>query len=399
MQVPMIRPYLGEEEEQAVIDVLRSGWLIQGKKVEELEGMIAAVAGTDYAEVCSSCTTALHMALLAVGVKPSDEVLVPAFTFVASWNAIEYCGATPIPVDIEPETFNMSPEHLEEVYDRHPLAKSIMPVHLFGLGADMQSIMDVMVEHQGNWPALVEDAACALGSLIPLRGDDGKVVKAPAGAIGQAGCFSFHPRKPIATGEGGAVTTSYAPIAKEVHRLKDFGFEMTNLERHNAGATLMPEVNVLGYNYRMTDIQAAIGVEQMKKFPWIISEKQRRAAIYDEELAGVEWLMTPKVPDGFVHTYQSYACLVGGIPDNPDAMHEVDRASVMAQLKEMGVATRQGTHAVPWLGYYAKKYGYRREDFPNTSYADEHGLTIPLYPHMPDEEQEYVIESIKAVKV
>ncbi len=389
MQVPMIRPYLGEEEEQAVIEVLRSGWLIQGKKVEELEGMVAKVAGTLYAKACGNCTEALHMALLAVGVKPGDRVLVPAYTFVASWNAIRYCGAHPVAVDIDPMTFNMSPEDLAWTMDRETDAVAIMPVHLFGLCADMDGIIKAMARSlKGGRIPIVEDAACALGSSLMMDGPDGPV-RVVAGSLGSSGSFSFHPRKPIATGEGGMLVTNSKEIAFEANRLRDFGFEVTNLARHTAGATLMPEVNVLGYNYRMTDIIAAIGVEQMKKFDWIVSEKQRRAAIYDKELAGVGWLATPYIPEGYVHTYQSYACMVDPA---------VDRASVMAQLKEMGVATRQGTHAVPWLNLYLS-YEYKREDFPGTVLADEQCLTIPLYPHMPDEEQEYVIESIKAVKV
>lgn len=376
MKVPILRPFLDGREVEAVKDVLESGWLIQGKKVEEFEGLVRELVGTDFAKACSSCTTALHMSLLALGIGPGDKVLVPAFTFVATANAVEYTGATPIFVDVDPVTFNINIEDLlrknaEYIQD----VRAVIPVHLFGLCADMKPIMELENLH------VIEDAACALGSYSP----EGR-----AGEMSDIACFSFHPRKPIATGEGGMMTTNDKFLSEQVHSLRDFGFTGTNLERHEKGATLMPEVNMLGYNYRMTDIQGAIGVVQMQKYREIMYRKRISADIYDHYLADVRWLATPHVPPGYYHTYQSYACRV---------LPPANREDVMAQLREAGVSTREGTHAVPMLGLYQKKYGLDSRDFPGMMAADRECLTIPMFPSMTHEEREYVIEAIKKVKV
>lgn len=376
MKVSILRPYLDEREANAVKEVLESGWLIMGRKVEEFEKRVAKLVGVDYAKACSSCTTALHMAVLALGIGPGDKVLVPSFTFVATANAVEYTGATPVFVDVDPKTFNIDPVDAYMQYEAFgDEVKAVIPVHLFGLCADVGPFLRDERLH------VIEDAACALGSYGP----DGM-----AGAMGDLGCFSFHPRKSIATGEGGMVTTKDRYLAETIHQLRDFGFTGTNLERHEKGVTLMPEVNLLGYNYRMSDINGAIGVEQMKKWDEIVGKKIAKAEIYERELGGIEWLALPYVPEGYNHTYQSYACRV---------LPPADRGKVMEQLKEAGVATREGTHAVPLLGYYAKKYGHTPKDFPGMDAADKQCLTIPMFPSMTEEEQAYVIEAIKRVRV
>lgn len=393
MQVPITRPYIGEEEKRAVAEVLDSGWLIQGSKVEEFERMVARYAKVEYAKACSNCTTALHMALVALGLDSFDEsmwleVIVPAYTFVASANAVEYTGAKPVFVDIDLDTFNIDAKKLEDSLTTFTM--SIMPVHLFGLCADMREINKFV---RGRNIKVVEDAACALGSVCPAG---------TAGSMSDAGAFSFHPRKSITTGEGGMLTTNNKRIADEVGALRDFGFRVTNLERHQKGATIMPSVDILGYNYRMTDIQAAIGIEQMKKFDVILTDKKLLAAIYDQEFAGVGWLKTPHVPAGFVHTYQSYACLVRKTDKLDEESIEENgrlRNKVMGILKEKGIATRQGTHAVHMLDYYATKYEIKPMDYPNTFAADRMCLTIPLFPQMTDDERQYVIDNIKKIKV
>jgi len=377
MKVPVLKPYLDEREEEAVIEVLRSGWLIMGKNVEELERRVATMVGARYAKACNSCTAALHMAMLALGIGPGDKVLVPAYTFVATANAVEYTGAEVVFVDVDPKTFNIDVNDTMERYlQAREGVKAVVPVHLFGLNAYVKPFFELSDEIK-----IVEDAACAMGS----KGPEGY-----AGAIGSIGCYSFHPRKSIATGEGGMVVTNDIELAEKMHQFRDFGFTGTNLERHEKGVTVMPEVNLLGYNYRMTDILGAIGVAQIKKWDEIVSKKLALAKIYDKELADVAWLQTPYVPDGYFHTYQSYACMV-----DP----KVDRASVMNQLKEAGVATREGTHNVPLLGYYAKKYGHKRGDFPGADKCDKQCMTIPMYPGLKEDEQTYVIEMIKKVRV
>jgi perosamine synthetase len=389
MNIPITKMCLGNEEVEAVRKVLESGWLIMGSKCAEFENQVKAISGTKHAKSCSSCTTGLHMSLLACGVKKGDKVAVPAYTFVATANAVEYCGAEPIFVDIDLRTFNIDPIDLQyRTWYRKLSPVAFIPVHLFGLCADMAKVIEI-----ANGRPVIEDAACALGSSCP---------EGMAGAMGNVGAYSFHPRKCVTTGEGGVVVTNDDEIAEKVHAYRDFGFSTTNIERHKSGATIMPPVKVLGYNYRLNDIQAAVGVEQMKKINWILEGKRRVAATYDRELT-MNWLQTPHVPEGYVHNYQSYAVVVGGKEYKPDAtyidMWGTVRDRLMAYLKDKGIATRQGTHAVHMLDYYAKKYRIEPTSLINTYAADKMVITIPLYPQMTEDEQTYVIEAIRGFKV
>lgn len=394
MNIPITKPYLGEEEKRAVCEVLESGWLVQGSKVDELERMVCQYTGARFARASTSGTTSLHLALLALGVRPGDEVLLPSFTYIASANAIEYTGARPVFIDIDLKTFNIDPQkveaYLEQAKRRNSRVKGIMPVHLFGLMADMGLIMDIAREYS---LFVIEDAACALGSLRNA---------AHAGTFGEAGCFSFHPRKPVTTGEGGILTTNNPEIAAKVQSLRDHGAAVSDIDRHEKGGFLLPAFDVLGYNYRMTDIQGAIGVEQMKKFPWILEMKIKKAKRYDEELKGLPWLKTPYVPEGYKHTYQSYVTSVQSHEDKDLTLGAIEKLNefrnrIMADLEEKGVATRQGTHAVHTLNYYKKKYSLKDEDYLNSLAADRLSMTIPLYPQMTDEEQEYVITEMKSL--
>jgi len=390
MKIPITKPYFGEEEKEAVCAVLDSGWVVQGPRVAEFERLVSEYVGAKFAKASTSCTTSLHLALRALEVGPGDEVLLPSFTFIASANAIEYTGARPVFIDIDLNTFNIDTRKVEEYLERarkHGTnVRAIMPVHLFGLCAEMDNIIEIAQKYN---LFVIEDAACALGSLYKGR---------YAGTLGDAGCFSFHPRKPITTGEGGMLTTNNPDIAAKAESLRDHGAAVSDKTRHDTGTSLLPAYDVLGYNYRMTDIQGAIGIVQMGKFPWILEKRIEKAKRYDEALKSLPWLKTPRVPDGFRHSYQSYVTLVQDLKDNStvEKSHRF-RNRVMATLEKNGIATRQGTHAVHTLNYYKKKYDLKEEDYPNALAADRLSMTLPLYPQMTDEEQEYVINQLKAI--
>lgn len=355
-------------------DCLNSGWLVQGPKVAEFETLWANYTGAAHARATTSCTTALHLALIAIGVQPGDEVIVPAFTWVATANAVEYCGAVPVFVDIDPATFNIDVSAIERAITDRTVA--LLPVHEFGLSADMQPILEIAKRHGLK---IVEDAACACGSMYQ---------GAHVGTIGDVGCFSFHPRKAITTGEGGMITTNRESIADLVGVLRSHGAQMSDLDRHNsARGFALPEFNLLGFNYRMTDIQAAIGIVQMGRLTNILDMRRSVAHRFSAELGDLQALSIPSEPDGSRHVYQSYVTMVN------ESGAERDRIALA--LQDCGIATRQGTHAVHTLGYYAKKYGLSAEDYPNAWRADRQSLTLPVYAGMTDEEQSYIIEQTR----
>ena len=363
---------------------LDTGWVVQGPYVKEFEDKFSTFTGAKFSAAATSCTTALQLAVAALGLKPGDEVIVPAFTWISTANVVEFMGAKPIFCDIDLQTFNIDVMQLEDVITSRTVG--IIPVHLFGLSADMGPIM-ALADKYGLW--VVEDAACGFGSQYNGR---------HVGAFGDAGCFSFHPRKSITTGEGGMVTTNQAELDQLVRCLRDHGASRTDLARHSSKAAfLLAEYNHLGYNYRMTDIQGAMGSIQMDRAEFILDKRTQRARNYDAMLADVTWLDPPLVPAGYVHGYQAYVCLFR--PEEPtlenvDRLHEW-RNTLMLRLEEKGIATRQGTHSPIILGYYAQKYGLSPEQFPQAYMADRLGLTLPLYVQMTDEEQDFVMSELQ----
>jgi len=374
MNIPITKPFFDEAEKEAVIKPLETGWVVQGPNVAEFEQRFAEYTGAKYAKATTSCTTALHLALIACGISEGDEVIVPAFTYVATANAVEYQKAKPIFVDIDIETFNIDVGLLEQAITSK--TRAIIPVHLFGLCADMEPILEIAEKFN---LVVVEDAACAVGSLYKSK---------HAGIFGHTGCFSFHPRKSITTGEGGMLTTDDAGIATQIDALRSHGATVSDVERHKKGAFVLPEHNIVGYNYRMTDLQGAIGIQQMNKLDWILNRRIELAHIYDKALKGIDGINTPFVPEGYKHTYQSYVTFV-------DNNCPLSRDELALQLKSKGIATRQGTHAVHALGYYKKKYYLKEQDYPMAWKADRQSMTFPLYPQMTVEEQKYVINNIK----
>jgi len=375
LNVPITRPLFGPEEAAAIVMPLETGWIVQGPQVAEFERLFRDLTGAPHALATTSCTTALHLALAVLGVGPGDEVIVPAFTYVASANVVEQSGARTVFCDIDPRTYNVDPASLERAITQQ--TKAIMPVHLFGLVADMPAVTDVAQRHR---LAMVEDAACAVGST--LNGQH-------AGTFGDFGAFSFHARKPITTGEGGMLTVRDDGHAARAEALRSHGGLVSDLERHRKGSFALPEHDEVGFNYRMTDFQGALGVVQMGRLETVLTARQALAARYTEALAELPGLTTPLVPQGCVHTYQSYVVRIDPV------QAALPRDALALELQQRGIATRQGTHAVHMLGYFRRRYEIKPEDFPNAYDADATSLSLPLFPSMSAEEHDYVIGNIR----
>jgi perosamine synthetase len=375
--IPIAKPYFDEQEHLAVAEVLSSGWVVQGPRVREFEKMFENFQGCKHAVATTSATTALHIALCSVGIGKSDEVIVPAFTHPATANVVRYMGAKPVFVDVKLPDFNIDPLKIEKKMTKK--TKAIIPVHLFGLPADMDPIMDIAKSFKLK---VIEDAACAQGTVYK-----GKRV----GDIGDCGAFSFHPRKSITTGEGGMLTTNDEEIAARAKILRSHGESISDELRHKADEIVYPDFVMLGFNYRMTDIQAAIGVKQMEKLPHILEERRKIAMRYDEllsELVKEEFLFLPPQGKGFIHSYQSYVVLF-----RERVKNKRDRLS--NELQKKGIATRKGTYHVPGTKYYRQTFGFKKGDFPNSEMADEKSLALPLYVGMDNGDIDYVVDNLK----
>lgn len=394
-KIPITRVAIDAREEELVLQVLRSGWLAQGKQVAEFEHRFAEWLGVRHAIATTSCTTALHLALIAAGVEHRDEVILPSFTFIATANAIEYIGARPVFVDIDPATFTIDLNQLEScLRDRIALGKrvkAIIPVSLFGLCVPMPEINQLAEKYNA---VVIEDAACGLG---------GTRKEHKAGTEATISCFSFHPRKVITTGEGGMIVINDNAIAEHLRRLRDHG--ALRKGHLNDQPFLMPEFPEVGYNYRMTDLQGAVGVAQMEKLDEILLHRKEKAERYNQLLAGHPAFALPKEPRGYSHGWQSYVCTFTGGYELADLANDkrlIDqfaklRTRLMGELESLGISTRQGTHAVHMLSYYHDKYGYQPFDLPNCYLADKLSLALPLYHSLTNAEQEYVVESINNV--
>jgi perosamine synthetase len=385
--VPIARTSLTEAEVESVLAPLRSGWLVQGPKVKEFEDKWSAFTSSRHSAAVTSCTTALHLSLAALGFGPGDEAIVPAFTWIATANVIEHLGGRVVFCDIDLETYNLDIKQLAEKIT--PRTKAILPVHLFGLAADMDPILALAREHK-LW--VVEDAACGFGSRYKGR---------HVGSFGDAGCFSFHPRKAITTGEGGMVTTNSEELITRVRRLRDHGAAMSDLQRHlGARPYLLADHPDAGYNQRMTDIQAALGAAQMDRAAAIVSERQRLAAVYDRAFAGLSWLRTPTCAEGYEHGYQSYACMFQPEEVVPQSIPRINEArnQWMDELLRAGVSTRPATHAVHMLTFYSEKYQLAPNDFPRAWAANDCSISLPLFHGMTEKEQNHVIEQVLSRK-
>jgi len=370
MSVPITKPALTEEEARAPYESIKSGWVTQGPKVAEFEKAVAAYVGAKHGVATTSCTTGLHLALATIGIGPGDEVIVPSFTFIASANAILYTGATVVFCEIDPRTFNADPADIEKRITKK--TKAIMPVDQIGLGCDIDAINDIAKRHGID---VVEDAAPTIGGTYKGR---------RVGSNAHQTVFSFHPRKVITTGEGGMITSDDDALADKARKLRAHAMSVSDLDRHKADRPILEEYDELGFNYRMTDIQASIGLVQIRRLDDLLKIRVAKADRYGRELSDLKKLRTPHTPPYATHTYQSY-CL--------DLDRSVDRDDLMARLLRRGVATRRGVMASHLEKVYRDRVG--KVSLPITEEKARSTMLIPLFATMTDDEQTYVIESLR----
>lgn len=365
--IPITRLSLGEEEAQAAADVVRSGWLMNGPRTAEFERLVAEYVGAEHAIAVSSCTTALHLALLAAGVGPGDEVICPSYSFIATANAARYVGATPVFVDIDARTFNIDPGLIEAAIT--PRTRAILPVSQIGLPADIPAIRKIAGEHG---LAVVEDAAPSLGATI-----DGVRL----GGLSDITCFSFDARKILTTGEGGMITTNDAEAAERIRLLRAHAASVSTADRDRAQKVILETYPEVGFNYKITDIQAAIGCVQMGKVDQIVAERRRLGKRYDELLFGDDRVEVPLEPAGYEHVYQSY---------NVRLRTERSQEDVMRAMLELGVATRRilAIHDQP-------AYGGVQAPLPHTEDAAARTILLPLFVGLTDAEQDQVVDALR----
>lgn len=371
-QIPITKPELGEEEVAAVSEALRSGWIAQGPLVARFERVLAERLGVAEVVLTSNCTTALHLALLCAGIGPGDEVIVPSFTFIATANSVLHAGGRPVFVDIDPRTYNMDPALIEAAIT--PRTKAIIPVDQIGLAADLDAVNEIARRHGLR---VIEDAAPALGATYRGR---------PVGAISEQTCFSFHPRKSITTGEGGAITTNNSEMAARARVLRSHGASVSDLVRHSSSSVLIEVYEELGYNYRMTDMQAAIGMVQLGKLNDILTRRRRLAERYNAAITEIDGLTPPYAPEDAPHTYQSYCVRLDPERTSP-------RETVMARMLEHGIATRRGVMAIHEEPYYVNRFG--AVSLPVTEAATRQTLLLPLFASMTETEQDRVLDALR----
>jgi dTDP-4-amino-4,6-dideoxygalactose transaminase len=366
--IPITRLGVGDEEAAAAAEAVRSGWLTQGKRGQQFEAAVAQYVGARHAIATNSCTTALHLALIAAGVKAGDEVVCPSFSFIATANAILYAGATPVFVDIDPRTYNIEPKFVEAAITERTTA--ILPVSQIGLAADIPAIMAIARRYGLK---VVEDAAPSLGATIG---------ESRIGSLSDFTCFSFDARKILTTGEGGMITTNSDDAAERLRRLRAHSASVSTAARHDSNRIVFEEYPELGYNYKLTDIQAAIGIVQMKKLDSVLTARRRLAERYARLLANDPRILTPHEPADLRHVYQSYCVRV--ITKKP-------QLAIMNDLAARGIATRRimASHLEP---FYRQRFPHLV--LPETERAATETLLLPMFVGLTDDEQDQVIKAL-----
>lgn len=373
--IPIALPVLDEAEAAAAHDVVLSGWVSQGSQVAAFEREFAASVGALHACAVSNCTTALHLALLAVGVGPGDEVITASHSFIASANSIRYCGATPVFVDIDPTTFNLDPCMVADAVTER--TRAILVIYQMGMPCDLQALLSMAKSRD---IALIEDAACAAGSQIRMNGQWEAIGKPHA----DIACFSFHPRKVITTGEGGMLTTSDQEFDRKFRLYRQHGMSVPDTVRHGSHQVIFEDYLLVGFNYRMTDVQAAIGRKQLERLPDLVSRRRSVAARYAEFLGHAEELVLPTEPEWARSNWQSYCVR---LPPH------VDQRAVMQSLLDQGIATRRGimcSHRE--RPYSAEK---QRHKLRQSELAQDHSILLPIYAQMTEEDITSVAQALR----
>jgi perosamine synthetase len=388
--IPIAKPWLGNAEAEAAKRPILAGWVTQGPEVAAFEQDFAIYVGASHACAVSNCTTALHLALLTVGIKPRDEVITVSHSYIATSNSIRYCGATPVFVDIEPQTYNINPTLIEAAIT--PSTRAILVVHQMGMPCDLKAILDIARRH--SLP-VIEDAACAIGSEILWNGQWEKIGK-PHGDIA---CFSFHPRKVITTGDGGMLTTANPEWDQKFRLWRQHSMSVPDTVRHGAKEVIFESYPMLGYNYRMTDIQAAVGQEQLKRLPEIVERRRFLAARYHQLLADIPGLKLPMEPSWARSNWQSYCVR---LPE------ECDQRQVMQTMLDAGIGTRRGimcTHREPAYQSEAWSCDSAKEEckceigscdrLAESERAQDNAILLPLFYQMTELEQDVILSELK----
>lgn len=369
--IPLSRPWLGELEAEAVRKVLLSGWLIQGPTTQKFEEAMARYLEVDHAVAVASGTAALHLSLIALGVGPGDEVILPSHSFVATANTVVYVGAKPVYVDIDPKTYNLDPDLLEAAITTK--TRALCVVHQSGLPADMDPILSIARHHD---IAVYEDAACALGS---------RYKGAPIGSLSTLSCFSFHPRKVLTTGEGGMITTNSPELAQRLRILRQQGMTKDARARRNGTELLKTEFPVVGFNYRLTDISAAIGLAQLRRLPVMMESRWQIAKLYRNALSEVPHLIPPHVPEDRTHNYQSYVVrLAKGGTEKRD--------EVVGYLKAHGIHAGTGITCIHRQSPYRP---YITAPLPHSEAATDETILLPFFPQMTEDQIQRVVQTLK----
>jgi perosamine synthetase len=372
--IPIAKPYLTEEEAKAAYDTILTGWITQGPKVQEFEEKFAAYTGAKYAVAVSNCTTALHLSMIAAGIGQGDEVICPSMSYIATANAVNYVGAMPVFAEVQPDTYNLDPVDVEKRITGK--TRAILLVHQIGMPADIDAFKQLSDKYKLK---LIEDAACAAGSAY--KGSK-------IGSHSELVCFSFHPRKVISTGDGGMITTNREDYCQRLKLLRQHGMSVNDRVRHEASKIIFEDHVEIGYNYRMTDIQAAVGIKQLEKLDWIVEQRKKIAAAYNQAFSNMDFFRLPVEEKGYSSNYQSYSIyLKDSCP--------VPRNSFMQQLLDKGIASRRGIMTAHRETAYKSSQEHVRltvsEDLQDNS------IILPLYVPMKEQEINYVIESVRSI--